>query len=173
MSKPLAPPNPREADFSTVDKVLTLVRARGGRATTSRRILLEVLFEADGHLSAEELAEAVQARAPDVHISTIYRPRTSWPPWPTRISSARSAGPPSRPPTISFAVWPGRRRKGWVFRSTRTTSPSWAAAPTVQNLASSQGVVHRRRQACRRQWTLHSDGTAIRCTLSGSSKPKS
>jgi Fe2+ or Zn2+ uptake regulation protein len=73
MSKPLAPPNPREADFSTVDKVLTLVRARGGRATTSRRILLEVLFEADGHLSAEELAEAVQARAPDVHISTIYR----------------------------------------------------------------------------------------------------
>jgi Fe2+ or Zn2+ uptake regulation protein len=59
MSKPLAPPDPREADFSTVDKVLALVRARGGRATTSRRILLEVLFEADGHLSAEELAEAM------------------------------------------------------------------------------------------------------------------
>jgi Fur family ferric uptake transcriptional regulator len=49
------------------------VRARGGRATSSRRILLEVLFEADGHLSAEDLTEAVQARAPDVHISTIYR----------------------------------------------------------------------------------------------------
>jgi len=62
-----------EIDFSTVDNVLSLVRARGGRATTSRRILLEVLFEAEGHLSAEDLAAAVQARAPDVHISTIYR----------------------------------------------------------------------------------------------------
>jgi Fur family transcriptional regulator, ferric uptake regulator len=35
--------------------------------------LLEVLFEADGHLSAEELAVAVQARTPEVHMSTIYR----------------------------------------------------------------------------------------------------
>jgi Fur family ferric uptake transcriptional regulator len=73
MSKPLAAPNPPETDFSTVDNVLALVRARGGRATTSRRILLEVLFEAAGHMSAEDLAEAVQAQAPDVHISTIYR----------------------------------------------------------------------------------------------------
>ncbi len=36
-------------------------------------MLLEVLFEADGHMSAEDLAAAVQARAPDVHLSTIYR----------------------------------------------------------------------------------------------------
>lgn len=49
------------------------MRARGGRATSSRRILLEVLFEADSHLTAEELARAVSLRAPDVHISTIYR----------------------------------------------------------------------------------------------------
>jgi Fe2+ or Zn2+ uptake regulation protein len=35
--------------------------------------LLEVLFEAGEHRSAEELATAVQGRAPDVHISTIYR----------------------------------------------------------------------------------------------------
>jgi Fur family transcriptional regulator, ferric uptake regulator len=34
---------------------------------------LEVLFAADGHMSAEELADAVQTRAPDVHLSTIYR----------------------------------------------------------------------------------------------------
>jgi Fe2+ or Zn2+ uptake regulation protein len=32
-----------------------------------------VLFDASGHLSAEDLTAAVQARAPDVHISTIYR----------------------------------------------------------------------------------------------------
>jgi Fur family transcriptional regulator, ferric uptake regulator len=56
-----------------VDEVLALVRARGGRATPSRRVLLEVLFEAEGHLNADELAEVVQVRAPDVHISTIYR----------------------------------------------------------------------------------------------------
>ncbi|MGH9109817.1 MAG: Fur family transcriptional regulator, partial [Acidimicrobiales bacterium] len=57
----------------TVDEVLDLVRASGGRATASRRILLEVLFEAADHCSAEDLAAAVQARAPEVHLSTIYR----------------------------------------------------------------------------------------------------
>ena len=49
------------------------MRARGGRVTYSRRILLEVLFRARSHLTAEELASAVQARAPGVHMSTIYR----------------------------------------------------------------------------------------------------
>jgi Fur family transcriptional regulator, ferric uptake regulator len=72
VSRPLAPPQ-RFDDGATVDDVLALVRARGGRATSSRRVLLEVLFEAEGHLSAEELAGAVQSRAPDVHLSTIYR----------------------------------------------------------------------------------------------------
>ena len=56
-----------------MDGVLALVRARGGRATPPRRTLLEVLFQADGHLNAEELAVAVQARTPEVHMSTIYR----------------------------------------------------------------------------------------------------
>lgn len=72
MSKPLAPPA-SVCDASTVDEVLALLRAGGGRVTSSRRILLEILFEADGHSTAEELAEAVQARAPDIHISTVYR----------------------------------------------------------------------------------------------------
>jgi Fur family ferric uptake transcriptional regulator len=53
--------------------VLALVRARGGRATASRRVLLEVLFESSDHRSVEDLASAVQARAPEVHLSTIYR----------------------------------------------------------------------------------------------------
>jgi Fur family transcriptional regulator, ferric uptake regulator len=61
------------ADFSTVDGVIAFLRSRGSRVTSSRRILLEVLFAADGHMSAEELADAVQTRAPDVHLSTIYR----------------------------------------------------------------------------------------------------
>ena len=73
MSRSLAPQDGGEVRFSSVDDVIALVRARGGRATSSRRILLEVLFDAKDHLSVEELAEAVQLRAPDVHISTIYR----------------------------------------------------------------------------------------------------
>ncbi len=71
MSKTLDPVG--QADFSSVEGVLAYLRSQGGRVTSSRRILLEVLFDADGHLSAEALTEAVQKRAPDVHISTIYR----------------------------------------------------------------------------------------------------
>ncbi len=41
--------------------------------TTARRQLLEALFDAPPHATAEDLALAVQARSPDVHISTIYR----------------------------------------------------------------------------------------------------
>lgn len=58
---------------TTVEEVLALVRAGGGRATASRRVLLEVLFESSDHRSVEDLAAAVQSRAPDVHLSTIYR----------------------------------------------------------------------------------------------------
>ncbi|MGP8206603.1 MAG: Fur family transcriptional regulator [Acidimicrobiales bacterium] len=72
MSKPLGVTVPG-AETSSVDEVLASMRARGGRATSSRRVLLDVLFSAEGHLTAEELAVAVQARAPGVHLSTIYR----------------------------------------------------------------------------------------------------
>lgn len=58
---------------ASVDDVLGLLRAAGGRVTPSRRILVEVLFESDAHRSAEDLAAAVQDRAPDVHLSTVYR----------------------------------------------------------------------------------------------------
>jgi Fur family transcriptional regulator, ferric uptake regulator len=73
VSKPPSTRLPAGPSAATVDEVLALVRARGGRATPSRRLLLEALFGADEHMTAEELAVAVQARAPDVHISTIYR----------------------------------------------------------------------------------------------------
>jgi Fur family ferric uptake transcriptional regulator len=61
------------ARTGTVDAVLALVRERGGRATSARRLLLEAIFGSEGHKTAEELAGEVQARAPDVHLSTIYR----------------------------------------------------------------------------------------------------
>ncbi len=41
--------------------------------TSSRRILLRILFSSTGHRTAEELAAEVQAEAPDIHLSTIYR----------------------------------------------------------------------------------------------------
>jgi Fur family transcriptional regulator, ferric uptake regulator len=56
-----------------IEDVLALVRQNGGRATPARRMLLDALFAGTGHRSAEELAAEVRARAPDVHLSTIYR----------------------------------------------------------------------------------------------------
>jgi Fur family transcriptional regulator, ferric uptake regulator len=56
-----------------VEEALDLLRARGGRITTSRRLLLQRLFETSAHRTAEDLAAEVQASAPDVHLSTIYR----------------------------------------------------------------------------------------------------
>ncbi len=73
MSKPAASVAPPGTAPRSADDVLALLRASGGRATPSRRILLDALFESEGHCTAEELAAAVQRRAPDVHLSTIYR----------------------------------------------------------------------------------------------------
>ncbi len=56
-----------------VEEVLAMLRARGGRVTTARRRLLEALFVAPPHCTAEDLAAAVQLKAPDINISTIYR----------------------------------------------------------------------------------------------------
>ncbi|HEV2360115.1 MAG TPA: transcriptional repressor, partial [Acidimicrobiales bacterium] len=56
-----------------VEAVLGDLRSRGLRVTTARRILLETLFDASGHKTADELAAVIQSRAPDVHLSTIYR----------------------------------------------------------------------------------------------------
>lgn len=69
---PLAPDGIRP-EVDTVDDVLELVRAGGGRATNARRILVQALFDHSGHLSAEELALVVQAESPEVNVSTVYR----------------------------------------------------------------------------------------------------
>ncbi len=73
MPKQMAPPGEGREPPATVDGVLALLRAQGGRATPTRRVLLETLFGTDRHLTVEELATAVQSRSPDVHPSTIYR----------------------------------------------------------------------------------------------------
>ena len=65
--------DPASEDTATFDGVLALLREHGGRITSSRRFLFEAIFESPGHSTVEELAAKVQAKAPDVHLSTIYR----------------------------------------------------------------------------------------------------
>jgi Fur family transcriptional regulator, ferric uptake regulator len=58
----------------TVEALLDQVRARGGRITTARRVVLAELLAADSqHLSAEQLVVRVNNQHPDIHLSTIYR----------------------------------------------------------------------------------------------------
>jgi Fur family ferric uptake transcriptional regulator len=56
-----------------LEQLLALLRASGGRVTTSRRAILAALLETGPHVTADELAAHVQRRHPDVHMSTIYR----------------------------------------------------------------------------------------------------
>ena len=49
------------------------LRAAGMRWTPQRRVILDVLFQSAGHVSAAELVERVQARDPDAPPSTVYR----------------------------------------------------------------------------------------------------
>ena len=53
--------------------IMATVRQHGGRATPARRFLAEALIRAPGHQTADELTADVQAVAPDVNRSTIYR----------------------------------------------------------------------------------------------------
>lgn len=56
-----------------LEAVLEALRANGGRVTTSRRAIVQVLVESAGHATAEQITELVQNRHPDVHASTVYR----------------------------------------------------------------------------------------------------
>jgi Fe2+ or Zn2+ uptake regulation protein len=57
----------------TAEPILALLRARGGRITTSRRAILEAFLGVGGHVTAEALTARVQVGQPDVHESTVYR----------------------------------------------------------------------------------------------------
>jgi Fur family ferric uptake transcriptional regulator len=56
-----------------LESILALVRQRGGRVTTPRRAIVTALVDADDHVTADDLADAVQRAHPDVHRSTVYR----------------------------------------------------------------------------------------------------
>jgi Fur family ferric uptake transcriptional regulator len=64
----------REAvSHDIIEDAVARMRQNGTRVTPARRLLLGALLASRGHRSAEELAADVQARAPDVNLSTIYR----------------------------------------------------------------------------------------------------
>lgn len=56
-----------------MDGALQFLRRQGVRITAPRRLLVEVLFAATLHHSADDLAAAVQAHDAGVSRSTIYR----------------------------------------------------------------------------------------------------
>lgn len=59
---------------SRVDDVLAKLRDHGGRLTTGRRVIVQALLTADDHhVTAEDLATAVQVEHPHIHLSTVYR----------------------------------------------------------------------------------------------------
>jgi Fe2+ or Zn2+ uptake regulation protein len=59
---------------SRVAEILDALRGAGGRVTTGRRAIVTALYDAgDHHVTAEDVARAVQAAHPDVHLSTVYR----------------------------------------------------------------------------------------------------
>ncbi|MGH9069410.1 MAG: Fur family transcriptional regulator [Acidimicrobiales bacterium] len=55
------------------EQMIALLRTQGGRVTTARRAVIGALVGARGHVTAEDLADRVQAAHPDVHLSTVYR----------------------------------------------------------------------------------------------------
>jgi Fe2+ or Zn2+ uptake regulation protein len=58
---------------TTTEVVLARLREAGGRVTTTRRLVVRALIEADSHLTADDLAAVVRAAHPEVHLSTVYR----------------------------------------------------------------------------------------------------
>lgn len=51
----------------------TLLSQLGHRRTVQRQVILQVIAEAEGHLTIEQLADRIQAIMPPVSLSTIYR----------------------------------------------------------------------------------------------------
>jgi len=45
----------------------------GKRTTSQRRLLLEILKQADGHLDADELYRRAKLKEPHISLSTVYR----------------------------------------------------------------------------------------------------
>lgn len=58
------------------DKFREMLRAAGCRVTVQRVLLLRLLHDCEGHVSADELYRAARARDPRLNLSTVYRTLT-------------------------------------------------------------------------------------------------
>jgi len=58
------------------EDLIVELRRQGYRITTARRAVLRALVDSHDHLTADDVAHAVQARHPDVDTSTVYRTLT-------------------------------------------------------------------------------------------------
>jgi Fur family ferric uptake transcriptional regulator len=60
-----------------LDMAMRLIRQRGGRCTTPRRVVLQALLEAGGELrTADDLFAAARKADPEITESTVYRTLT-------------------------------------------------------------------------------------------------
>jgi Fur family transcriptional regulator, ferric uptake regulator len=57
----------------TLDDALDLLRSRGLRASTARRLVLETLYAAGDPISAERVAEGLDGRFPRSDLASVYR----------------------------------------------------------------------------------------------------
>jgi Fur family ferric uptake transcriptional regulator len=56
------------------DELSQLLREKGYKITSQRKIVLDVVMEHDGeHLSSQEIYELVKKRCPEVGMATVYR----------------------------------------------------------------------------------------------------
>jgi Fur family transcriptional regulator, ferric uptake regulator len=56
-----------------LEEILGQLRERGGRVTVPRRAIIRALLEADDHVTADALVDAVRTAHPEIHLSTVYR----------------------------------------------------------------------------------------------------
>jgi Fur family transcriptional regulator, ferric uptake regulator len=68
-----APHNGPALAAPTLDDALDLLRARGLRASTARRLVLETLFASGEAISAERIAGGLDGRLPRSDLASVYR----------------------------------------------------------------------------------------------------
>ena len=56
-----------------LEPILTLLRRRGGRLTSTRRAIVAALVAAGEHLTAEDITDTVRRAHPDLALTTVYR----------------------------------------------------------------------------------------------------
>jgi Fur family ferric uptake transcriptional regulator len=59
--------------FRDIDDIAAALRLRGERFSTPRRLVVEALFDADGAVSAEHIANGSDGRCPRLDLTSVYR----------------------------------------------------------------------------------------------------